>query len=349
MSGSSLDGLDLVYVRFKIDDLRFEYEILESDCVDYDDGLKDKLRNIANGTAFELAQLHMELGRYFGKLTRIFMDTHGIGSVDFIASHGQTIFHQPQLGFTSQIGCGAQLAAATGSPVVCDLRSSDIAYGGQGAPIVPITERYLFPDHKLFLNIGGIANIAIHEADGRVTAYDTCAANTLLNHFARQAGMEYDAHGDLARSGSIVPELLDVLNAIPFCHQSPPKSLGTEHILRDWLPLFDPYDVSVADKLCTSVEHIAMQIRNACHHSTFNIQHSSLLVTGGGALNTFLIERLQAHCPVPVTVPDERTVKFKEALAMAFSGLLRWRQQPNVLASVTGATRDSIGGAVYLP
>lgn len=352
MSGSSLDGLDLCYVRFMIYDLRFSYEILEADCIDYDEGLKDKLRNVSTGTAFNLAQLHNDLGRYFGQLTRKFMEDRGIETVDLIASHGQTIFHQPQLGFTTQIGCGAQIAAATQCPVVCDLRSTDVAYGGQGAPIVPVTERYLFPDHKLFLNIGGIANIAIHEAAGSVTAYDTCAANTLLNHFARQARKDYDAGGVLARSGTIIPELLDALNQIPYCRKAPPKSLGTEHILRDWLPLFDQYGVSVADKLATAVEHIAIQSSN------FEIPRlprhdgqgtSNLLVTGGGALNTFLIERLRAHCPVAVTVPDERTVKYKEALAMAFCGLLRCRQRPNVLASVTGATKDSIGGAVYLP
>jgi anhydro-N-acetylmuramic acid kinase len=218
MSGSSLDGLDLCYVRFKMPDLRFEYEILQADCIEYTNEFRERLRNAANLSAFEFAKLHTELGKYFGELTNDFIQRNKINNLDFICSHGQTIFHQPNLGFTSQIGCGAQIATQTNCKVVCDLRTSDVAYSGQGAPIVPIAEKYLFSDFDVFLNIGGIANIAFH-IDDSITAYDICAANTVLNYLAKQKGLDFDKAGKLAQSGTIIQSLLIELNEIRFCRQ----------------------------------------------------------------------------------------------------------------------------------
>ncbi|MBK6274583.1 MAG: anhydro-N-acetylmuramic acid kinase [Saprospirales bacterium] len=352
MSGSSLDGLDICYVRFQNYNLRFEYEIIYADCIEYTNEFRERLRNAPNLSAFEFARLHTELGTYFGKLTADFIQKNKIEKLDFICSHGQTIFHQPNLGFTSQIGCGAQIAAQTNTKVVCDLRTSDVANCGQGAPIVPVAEQYLFADYKVFLNLGGIANISLRsESENEsesVIAYDVCAANTLLNYFAKQKGLDYDKNGDLARNGTIIPDLLNELNEINFCKQAAPKSLGTEHIFTDWIPLFDKYKITIEDKLTTAVEHIALQVSNQIN-STFNIQHSTLLVTGGGALNTFLIERIQHYTSLKVVVPDSLTIQYKEALAMAFIGLLRILEIPNCLASVTGAKKDVVGGAVYLP
>jgi anhydro-N-acetylmuramic acid kinase len=355
MSGSSLDGLDLCYVRIKIYDLRFEYEILAVDCVEYSADFKSKLRNAPVGSAFELAPLHTELGKYFGNRTRELIDNHNLDKPDLVVSHGQTIFHQPQKGFTTQIGCGAQIAAQTNCKTVCDLRSTDVAYGGQGAPIVPVAEKYLFPEYNCFLNLGGIANISFHMDDGCVLAYDVCAANTLLNHLALQKGLELDKDGCLARSGEIHAGLLNELNNISFYQHAPPRSLGTEHILEDWFPLFNKYHISIEDKMATAVEHIAMMVGNEIN-SKFKIprlpdgqENSKLFITGGGALNIFLIGRIRHFSPIEVVVPDEKTVKYKEALSMAFIGLLRYLEIPNVLSSVTGASKNSIGGAVYLP
>ena len=358
MSGSSLDGLDLCYVRFQNYDFRFEYEILHADCIEYTNEFRERLRNAPNLSAFEFAKLHTELGNYFGKLTNDFIHKNKIEIVDFICSHGQTIFHQPNLGFTTQIGCGAQIAAQTNCKVVCDLRTTDVANAGQGAPIVPIAERYLFSDYKAFLNIGGIANISFHnpkslkgllenESVEKIIAYDVCAANTLLNYFAKQKGLDYDKDGNLARSGNIIPELLNELNAIDFCKQVAPKSLGSEHILSDWIPLFDKYKNSIEDKLATALEHIAMQIGNSMESQISNLK-SQILVTGGGALNSFLVERIQHHSNAHVVIPDILTVQNKEALAMAFIGLLRILEIQNCLSSVTGAKKDVVGGAVYL-
>lgn len=354
MSGSSLDGLDMCHVEFEVTINSIEnmlvdvkYIIKQADCFEYAIDFKERLRNACNISAFEFARLHTELGKYFGKLTYDFITQHKIESIDFIASHGQTIFHQPQSGFTAQIGCGAQIAANTNCKVICDLRTADIAYGGQGAPIVPITEKHLFPDFKTFLNIGGIANIAIHKNEN-IFAHDVCAANTLLNYFAKQKGFEYDRDGKLAESGSVITELLQQLNEIDFCKQPAPKSLGSEHIYEKWIPLFEKYDHSIEDKLATATEHIAIQIGNVLNTQILN-SNSQILITGGGALNTYLIERIQQQNSHILVVPDILTVQYKEALAMAFSGLLRVLEIPNCLASVTGAKKDVIGGTVYLP
>lgn len=347
MSGSSLDGLDICYVRFQNYDFRFEYEIIQADCIQYTNEFRERLRNAPNLSAFEFTKLDTELGKYFGQLTNDFIQQNKIDRLDFICSHGQTIFHQPNLGFTTQIGCGAQIAAQTNCKVICDLRTSDVANAGQGAPIVPIAERYLFSEYKVFLNIGGIANIAFHE-DGKIIAYDISAANTLLNYFAKQKGLDYDKDGNLARSGNIILPLLDELNDISFCKQAAPKSLGTEHIVNDWLPLFDKYENTIEDKLVTTVEHIAVQVAKAIKSENRNL-NSEILITGGGALNGFLVERIQHHTNIKVEVPDVLTIQYKEALAMAFIGLLRVLEIPNCLASVTGAKKDVIGGAVYLP
>ena len=359
MSGSSLDGLDICYVRFKVGDSSFAYEILQADCIEYSNEFRERLRTAPNLSAFEFAKLHTEAGNFFGKLTKNFIQKNKIENLDFICSHGQTIFHQPISGFTSQIGCGAQIAAQTNCKVICDLRTSDIANGGQGAPIVPVAEQYLFSDYKVFLNIGGIANISFSSEN--VIAYDICAANTVLNYLAKQKGLDYDKDGKLARSGAIIPDLLINLNEINFCKENPPKSLGSEHIYEDWIPLFDNYDDSIEDKLATMVEHIAMQVSNSIFHSLQSAEKNDtrigslptidhrLLITGGGALNAFLIERIQQHTKLQVVVPDVLTVQHKEALAMAFIGLLRILEIPNCLASVTGAKKDAVGGAVYLP
>lgn len=355
MSGSSLDGLDICYVKFLVEakikqdynSYRFSYEVVKTDYVEYPEAFRALLRNAPNVSAFEFAQLHTNLGNYFGKQTHEFILKNGIETIDFIASHGQTIFHQPQSGFTTQIGCGAQIAAQTNRKVVCDFRTTDIARGGQGAPLVPIAEKYLFPKFNAFLNLGGIANISFHTPEV-VVAFDICAANTLLNFLANNEGLPYDKGGALASTGKINEALLQELNAIDFCSNNNHKSLGTEHVYSNWIAIMNKYDDSNKDKLAAAVEHIAIQVGKAIS-SNKAISKASLMITGGGALNSYLIERIKAHCSLEVVVPDVLTVNYKEALAIAFLGLCRILEIPNSLSSVTGAKKDSIGGAVYLP
>ena len=352
MSGSSLDGLDICLVEFNVENSlpvnSFSYKIITAECIEYNTNFRERLREAPQLSAFEFAKLHTELGANFGRLTADFIEKNEIKSLDFIVSHGQTIFHQPKLGFTSQIGCGAQIAAQTKCKVICDLRSSDIAHGGQGAPIVPIAEKHLFPNYSTFLNLGGIANISFHKKENEIYAYDVCAANTMLNYFAQQLHLNYDEDGKIARKGNIIPSLLNELNQIHFCQLSSPKSLGTEHVFQNWIACIKKYNNTIEDKMATAVEHIAIQINQAIHtHKTEN--HSTILVTGGGAYNTFLMERIQLHSNLKIVIPDLYTIQYKEALAMAFIGLLRYLEIPNSLASVTGAQKDTIGGAIYLP
>jgi anhydro-N-acetylmuramic acid kinase len=350
MSGSSLDGLDLCYVRFSFDELKKEtkvnYEILAAETIAYDNAFRHKLKNLCDGSAFEFAQMHTELGKYFGRQAKTFIQNNKIDAIDCIGSHGQTIFHQPLKGFTAQIGCGAQIAAITGIQTVCDFRTSDMANGGQGAPIIPVAEKHLFPEYNCFLNIGGIANISLTNArSGTITAYDVCAANTMLNDLAGKAGKEFDENGAMAASGTVIPTLLNALNALPYCMQQAPKSLGSEHIYADWITLLESHAGTVEDKLATAVEHIAMQVDKCADTG----QSGGMLVTGGGALNAFLIKRIRQHAPLEVIVPDLLTVQYKEAMAMALLGVLRIHEIPTCLSSVTGATKDSIGGTVYIP
>jgi anhydro-N-acetylmuramic acid kinase len=350
MSGSSLDGLDIAYCVFEENNGRWSYEIAVAECADFDDDLRQSLRELRSGTIDDLAQMHTALGQLFGEWVRVFMDKHGIAcKVEAISSHGHTILHQPKLGYSLQIGSGADIAAATGKTVICDLRSADIAYGGQGAPIVPMAEKMLFPDYRVFLNLGGIANISFHRPDG-VTAFDVCGCNTLLNNIAQKKGSAFDSSGIWARQGRRAEFLFSELNNDPYCQLPPPKSLGTEYLQQQFLPKYEGLLSSANDMLHTTVEHIGLQVGKAFETSAGKVsQNEHMLITGGGAFNSYLVDTIAHYAPVDVVVPDELTVSYKEAMAMAFLGLLRLQGQPNCLRSVTGATYDAIGGAVYLP
>jgi anhydro-N-acetylmuramic acid kinase len=366
MSGSSLDGLDLCHVHFSIKDgLQFKYKILHTGYVPYSNIFREQLRQAPTLSAFQLANLHTELGRFFGEQTAFFIQKNKIKKPDFICSHGQTIFHQPKIqidcdtskshlwgvgGFSTQIGCGASIAQITHTKTVADLRMSDVAAGGQGAPIVPIAEKYLFAGFDTFLNIGGICNISFHNKNtDNIIAYDVCAGNTLLNYLAKEKNKNYDENGLLARQGEVCVELLEQLNRIAFCNEKAPKSLGTEHVYQDWIALADQYNMRIEDKLATCVEHIALQINKQIDlQKNKNITAKNMLITGGGAFNLFLMERIKHHTNLNVIIPDKETIENKEALAIAFFGLLRILEIPNCLASVTGAGKDVIGGAVYL-
>ena len=268
---------------------------------------------------------------------------------DFVASHGHTIFHRPEEHYTLQIGNGQELAKACGFTVVNDFRSEDVSKGGQGAPLVPIGDKLLFSDYEMCLNIGGIANIS-YEEDGKRLAYDLCIANQALNYLAQLKGLDYDKDGHLARSGEVDFTLLKKLNNQPFFLQDPPKSLGREFFETYQKDLLDcgtrdsgTTGLSVEDRLATFVEHIALQI--AIPISL--LPKGKILCTGGGARNTYLIERLQARTKHEVVVPEKRIIDYKEALVFAFLGLLRMEGKTNVLSSVTGASSDSCSGRIW--
>ena len=339
MSGTSLDGLDLCYTRFTYKEGRWAYEILKTESRSYPDDLKQKLATAQLMKAEEFALLHSDYGLYLGQQVKQFIDAYNL-EPDLVASHGQTIFHQPHLRFTCQIGSGAGIAAESGIDTVCDFRTTDLALYGQGAPLVPIGDRHLFGDYDYCLNLGGFSNIS-SEQDGRRVAYDISPVNYVLNHYTRSIGLEYDEDGKIARSGTCCPELLQALNALAFYHQEGPKSLGREWVEREVIPLTDNYGLDLKDKLATFCEHVAQQIRS-------HITGGRVLLTGGGARNTYLVERMAAASPqCDYLIPDDQTIDFKEALIFAFLGALYELGMPNCLASVTGAQYDCIGGAKY--
>ena len=339
MSGSSLDGLDIALVRFQEKDDKYSFQILEAETLPYPEHWTKQLSEAFHKQPEDLVQLDKNYGKYLGEQVLAFAKKHN-ANPDFIASHGHTIFHKPEQHYTLQIGDGQELAKACGFTVINDFRSEDVSKGGQGAPLVPIGDKLLFSDYEICLNIGGITNVSYDE-DGKRIAYDLCIANQALNYLAQMKGLPYDRDGALARSGEVDMDLLKQLNRHPFYGQLPPKSLGREFFEENQKDLLK--DMPVEDMLATFVEHIALQIALGVSH----LPKGKILVTGGGARNIFLMERLQARTSHEVVIPDKMTIDYKEALVFAFLGLLKTEGKTNVLASVTGAESDSCSGRIW--
>jgi anhydro-N-acetylmuramic acid kinase len=339
MSGTSLDGLDIAHCSFQLED-RWSFRLLEAKTIPYDTEWKNRLGKLLKADGETLATVHTQFGEYIGKRVRVFIRENGL-SPDYIACHGHTVFHQPENRMTLQIGDGNVVAVETGIPVIYDFRSRDIALGGQGAPLVPIGDRLLFPDYDLCLNLGGIANIS-YEEQGVRRAFDVCPVNMLLNHLSGELGQSYDQGGRLSRSGTLHSGLLDTLNGLDFYKVRKAKTLGREWFDGVIVPLVSNIPVDVKDKLRTAVEHIAYQIAESLSAK----ERGKMLVTGGGAYNAFLIEKIREKSRLEVIVPGEDLVNFKEALVFAFLGVLRVRHEINCLASVTGARQDSCGGII---
>ena len=347
MSGSSLDGIDLVDVDFW-NDGKWHFEIVAKDNYDYNETWKQRLSEAFYWTCVKtdenpsLKKLDIEYGQFLGQVTKKFIEKYNLHP-EIVASHGHTIFHRPQEHYTLQIGDGQALADACGVMVINDFRTEDVLKGGQGAPLVPIGDKLLFADYPICLNIGGIANVS-YDVDGQRIAYDICIANQALNYLAGRLGLGYDRDGIIARSGTIDNQLLSTLNSHPFYSQNYPKSLGREFFEENIKPLLDKRD-DVADMMATFVEHIAIQISKSIDFQLI----LKLLITGGGAKNKFLVERIQAHTKHQVVVPSDDIIDYKEALVFAFLGILRSRNEINVLKSVTGAESDSCSGKIHHP
>ncbi len=338
MSGTSLDGLDIVYVRFDSENLK-NYQILKAETIKYSDKWTNQLKNAFEYPAVKLARLDAQYGFFLGEKINEFIQKHQINQIDLIASHGQTIFHNPSEYYTTQIGSGAHINAVTKIKTISDFRTQDVALGGQGAPLVPIGDRLLFGQYEYCLNIGGFANISF-EKDGNRIAFDICPANIVLNHYTRKLGLDYDDQGKIARSGKLISGLLNKLNQMDFYKDNQPKSLGWEFVETDIIPLIEQYNSSIADILHTFVEHIAIQIGQ-------KTRQGNILITGGGAHNQYLIERIQKHSRAKVIIPDQTTIDFKEALIFALLGLLRDQNKNNVLASVTGSKINHSSGIIF--
>ena len=365
MSGTSLDGLDLAAVRFRFGGDAVDFELVATAAEPWSPEWQARLAALPQAAALDYAKAHVDFAHTCGLALRRFLVGHGL-QPDLVAAHGHTVFHQPHRHFTAQIGCGQTLASYVACPVVTDFRPRDIAEGGEGAPLVPFGELHLFPAYRLFLNLGGIANLSILQRAGapplnlvsrlrhppRYLACDICPLNQVLNALARRhdPNLAYDPQGEIARSGRLLPELLAALDALPLYAMLPPRSTGREWIEEEVWPLIDATAAPPADLLRTCTEHAAGQIAAECQRQ--GLHSETLLVTGGGAHNAFLIECLADRLALrglAVEVPPAALVNFKEALVFAFLGACTLRGLPNHLPDTTGARRAAVLGAIHLP
>jgi len=339
MSGTSLDGLDLAYCTFVLKDKQWTFEIVYGETVPYSHNWKNRLQNAPNISADELTKLDLEYGKYLGEQTALFIKKHQL-KPDLVASHGHTVFHKPEEGFTLQIGNGAALRSHINCPLVFDFRTQDVELGGQGAPLVPIGDQLLFSEFDACINIGGFANISTEKEKKRL-AWDICPANIMMNPIAEKLGNNYDNNGDWAREGKINHLLLEELNKLVFYKEKAPKSLGKEWVEKIITPIINRYSISEKDLLRTLLEHISEQIARDLEDI-----EGKVLFTGGGVFNQFLMEQIQSKTKNKIIIPSKIDIDFKEALIFAFMGILRLRNEVNVFASVTGATKNHSTGKV---
>lgn len=344
MSGTSLDGVDLAHIILTNRENKWFFEIQETTAVPYSEDWMVKLKNAVDFSEEELKKLNEDYTLLLGRTISDFIKENKLKNLDGVCSHGHTILHQPQNGLTLQIGNLPNIAKLVGQKVICDFRVQDVEFGGQGAPLVPIGDRFLFSDYDYCLNLGGFSNVSFEENGTRI-AFDISPVNTVLNFYANQAGLDYDDKGKLAQSGKISESLLKELNSIAFYSKKHPKSLGFEFVKTLVLPMIEKHTISLEDKLATFVEHIAIQTSLALPKKT-----GSLLATGGGAYNDFLMERMRFHLPqMTFEIPDDKTIQYKEALIFGLLGVLKLRNEINVLASVTGAKHNHSSGKIFLP
>ncbi|MES2763664.1 MAG: anhydro-N-acetylmuramic acid kinase [Bacteroidota bacterium] len=337
MSGTSLDGLDMALCEFEAGEQITNFKLLASETVLYEPVWKERLQNAFEATAEQYFKLHSLYGEFTAEKVNAFLKNNK-QTADYVSSHGHTVFHRPQLGFTTQMGCGATIAAKTAIDTVCDFRSLDVALNGQGAPLVPIGDRDLFHQYQSCLNIGGIANISFTKK-GNTSAFDVCIANMALNYLTESIGKAYDDGGKMASAGTCDHELLQQLQELNTYRQS----LGREWFEQHFLPVLNASSISLNNKLATCVEYMAFHIASVLRQENL----SSVLITGGGAYNTFFIERLKANYVGSIHIPHDKIIQFKEAIIFAYLGYLRVNENINTLSSVTKASRDSVGGCIY--
>ncbi|UZD21679.1 anhydro-N-acetylmuramic acid kinase [Algoriphagus halophytocola] len=345
MSGTSGDGLDLAYCSFQLQD-QWTFEIMDASTIPFPEKLGSKLMGSHRLSALDLALLDVEFGQWMGEQVKAYCAANNAHPLA-VCSHGHTVFHQPKQGLSLQIGNGFAMHQRSGQRVINDFRMLDVQLGGQGAPLVPIGDRLLFPKMDFCINLGGIANISM-EQQGKRIAFDTCPFNLLLNAQAQKLGAAYDANGAWAKEGTVSDTLLAQLNALDYYQTQSVKSLGRENLERDFEPLIGNSGLSEKDILSTLVEHYAIQISKTIQHYQPS-EKPSVLITGGGAYNSYFIERLDAQLQGKWTQDqaNSQLIEFKEALVFGFLGLLKLRGEDNCLASVTGAKSDSCGGVIY--
>lgn len=340
MSGTSLDGIDLVHAIIYPD--KWKFEILHTLTVPYTKKWQEDLGSAIHLSKRQLLELDIDYTNFLADVISSFIAKFSIVNIDAVCSHGHTILHQPEKGLTYQIGNQKELATLIGQTVICDFRVQDVDYGGQGAPLVPMGDKLLFSDYDYCLNLGGFANISF-DINGTRMAFDICPVNIVMNRYCKRIGLEYDDKGRLASDGSISNELLELLNALEFYTMLPPKSLGLEWVEKEIFPLIDSFDLGINDILRTFVEHVAIQISNQIQ------TQKRVLMTGGGVYNDFLISRTEELSGCMVMIPSKEIIEYKEALIFGLLGVLKMKNEINCLRSVTGASRDHSSGKIFLP
>ena len=347
MSGSSLDGLDMALCRIEVLKGVPEWELLEAQTVPFPSALYQDLVSAPSCSGFNLMKLDAEFGQYIGTEIHKWILQHGL-TVDLIASHGHTVFHEPALGFTTQIGSGAHIAFASGTDTITSFRSADVAAGGQGAPFAPVADRDLFPGYDAYLNLGGISNVSMIMPNGQWKAWDIGPCNQALNHLARKAGLPYDQGGQLARSGNANKTVTDQLIAMFPFNDGQPRGLSNAAVQSTWIEFLESSLIEVAHLLASVTEAIAAMIHT--HLRGLKGNEAKVLVTGGGAFNTFLMDRLTeltAADQIAMHLPSPAVINYKECVLMAWLGYLTIHGKPYGIAPVTGASADTIGGAFF--
>ena len=340
MSGTSIDGIDLCYCSFTIDKV-WSYRIIKCETVVYDAYWVNKLSQAISLSKSKIPILNNEYTSHLALVINNFIEKNKISEIDFISSHGHTIFHKPEINYTFQLGNIYELRNLTKLPVVCDFRIQDLKLNGQGAPLVPIGDLFLFKDYDYCINLGGFSNVSLKYED-QIIAYDVCPVNIVLNKYSREIGFEFDRNGSISRSGKISEKLLSDLNNLSFYSKKYPKSLGIEWVNKYIFPLIDSYNLSTPDILRTFSEHILIQLSKVIKN-----KNASILFTGGGVKNDFLFSLIKKKLPNPIVKPSDNLVDFKEALIFGFLGVLRIRNEVNCLKSVTGAKKDHSSGVIF--
>lgn len=341
MSGTSLDGIDLAYITFDFE-TTWKFKIECCNTIAYSEEWLYILKNLVSNSLKELKQIDVNYTAYLAKVINTFVEENNIQNIDAICSHGHTALHQPEKSLTYQIGNLKELATLTKNKVVCDFRVQDVELGGQGAPLVPIGDQLLFSEYEYCLNLGGFANVSYQEKEERI-AYDICPVNIVLNKYANRLGFLYDDKGEIAKSGTFLMNLENELRNLPYYKQRPPKSLGLEWVKNEIYPQLEAFERKEKDLLRTFTEHIASQIAKDLKVK------STVLVTGGGAYNDYLISRINFRKELKLIIPSKEIIEFKEALIFGFLGVLKMREEINCLSSVTGAKQDHSSGKIYLP
>ena len=342
MSGTSLDGIDMTYVNFQKNKF-WEYKILFAKTFKYDDLWKNKLECSQDLNRNKLKILNEEYTKFLAYKINKFIEENSIKEIDFIGSHGHTIFHKPSAGYTFQIGNIQNLANYVGKTIICDFRIGDVMLGGQGAPLVPIGDLLLFKNHDTCLNLGGFANISIKK-NNKIIAYDICAVNTVFNFLSKKIKLEFDNEGSNARKGKFIKDLYNKLENLKYYSLNPPKSLGIEWVKSKIFPLLEHFSsFSVYDLMHTYLVHISKEIAKNLNQS------NSVLITGGGAYNSFLIEQIRKYTNAELILPERLLIEYKEAIIFGFLGVLKFRNEINCLKSVTGSKKDHSSGKIFYP